>query len=147
MDAVIALDHKGPGDIPPGDTRGGAREAGTDHERIIGELRLLLAALAQRADEYLSSRAEAASAPSCGWCPLCTVVELVRDQRPEFRLVEQLAAAVAVIRQTLAEPQDETPQPDPPDPAPDVKVQRINLQRVGGNILRGQAGVGEGRGC
>jgi hypothetical protein len=143
------LDHKAQGDEPPADARGAKHESGADHDRIIDELRLLLDAVAQRADEYLSKRAETAamSSPSCGWCPLCTVVAMLRDQRPDLRLVEQLAAVVTVIRQLLAEPQGEPPQPDPPEPAPEAKAQRIDIQRVGGRVLRDQVAAREGRGC
>lgn len=152
MDAVIALEHKGGrdqprADVPPRDDQGAQHEPGA-HDRIIGELRLLLDAVAQRADEYLSSRAETApvSSSSCGWCPLCTAVSVLRGQRADLRVVEQLAAAVTVIRQLLAEPQEAPPQPDPPDPAPEVKVQHIDIRRVDGHILHEQAGA-EGRGC
>lgn len=146
------MQHKPSEDGPPADARG------ADHERVVNELRLLLDAVAQRADEYLSRRAEttATSSASCGWCPLCTIVSMLRGQRTDLRLVEQMAAVVTVIRQLLAEPQDESRQSDasrsdPPEPAsdvpaPDVRVQRINIQRVGGRVLRGQVGASDGPG-
>lgn len=133
----------------PGRDRG----TGTAHDRIVDELRLLLDAVAQCAEEYLGGRAEATAecrdAPpaSCGWCPLCAVVTLLRGQRPDVRFVEQLAAAVTLLRQSLAEPYEEPPQPDPPERAPDFKVQRINVRRVDGRILREQATAGKGPGC
>lgn len=128
------------------------------HDRIADELRLLLDAAAQRAEEYLNSRSDAAAdgrsdAPaSCGWCPLCTVVALLRGQRPDLRFVEQLAAVITLLRQSFAESYE---RPSPPDHAEDnpdsdndtdIKVQRISVQRVNGRVLR-ETTAGKGHGC
>lgn len=156
------------------DHPGGDGGSATAHDRIVDEFRLLLDALAHRAEEYLTSRSEAADgrgefSASCGWCPLCTVVALLRGQRIDLRLVEQVAAAIILLRQSLAEPYerqaspdqaDMTPDADPADtdpadtdpetapetdPAPETKVQRISVRRVSGRVLPETTTAGEGR--
>lgn len=141
MDAVIVVDQM-PGTDQPD-------QEGEPHDRIVAELRLLLDSLAQRAEEYLRSRAgtegEETAAHSCGWCPLCTAVAALRAQWPDRKIAEQLVTVVTLLRQLLIEPQDEPSQPDPPEQ--DIKVQRIAVRRVGGRVLHGQATTTEGRGC
>lgn len=146
----------------------------TAHDRIVDEFRLLLDAVAHRVEEYLNSRSEAADgrgefSASCGWCPLCTVVALLRGQRPDLRLVEQVAAAITLLRQSLAEPYERQAPPDQPnmapdadpadadpagtdpeaapetDPARETKVQRISVRRVSGRVLSETTTAGKDR--
>ncbi|MER5388863.1 hypothetical protein [Saccharopolyspora sp. NPDC002686] len=108
------------------------------HEQLVEELRLLLDALAGKAEEYLRGCDQASEPPSeagergCGWCPLCAAVALVRGHRPELN--DQLLGIVQLLRQAMAEP---APQPTEAEPEPDApaKVQRIRVQRVGGTVL------------
>ncbi len=113
-------------------------------EQVIDELRQLLDALAGRAEEYLLRAGQQQDAvhtgpESCGWCPVCAVLAIMRGERPELtaRLVEQLAGLLAVLRQFAAEharaAETSTPQHDEPQ-RPDV--QPITLQRVAGDVLR-----------
>ncbi|GAA4614110.1 hypothetical protein GCM10023108_17410 [Saccharopolyspora hordei] len=106
------------------------------HEQLVEELRLLLDALAGRAEEYLrgcGTRAEAEER-GCGWCPLCAAVALVRGRRPELN--DQLLGIVQLLRQAVADPE---PEPAQPERAPEepTKVQRIHVRRVGGTVLDG----------
>lgn len=159
-------------------TEDAAREGGRDgHDRATEELRSLLDALAFRAEEYLlglGRSAEESGAPTggervcepagtCGWCPLCAAVSLLRGDRPELavRLSEQVAGLVTLLRQALAEQRDGPSRPAgqpsgaegspaeaEAEPVP-PKVQRIDVQRVRGSVLRpGGTGVrAEARGC
>ncbi|SFS67743.1 hypothetical protein [Saccharopolyspora flava] len=109
-----------------------------EHDRLLEELRLLLDALAGKAEEYLRGceqtpeRGEA----GCGWCPLCAAMALARGQRPELH--DQLLGIVQLLRQALIEhsgtaanetPADEETEPEEP------KVQRIQVERVSGPVL------------
>ncbi|MBB5068163.1 hypothetical protein [Saccharopolyspora gloriosae] len=145
-------------------TAEGAPGAGAGRDRVTEEFRLLLDAAAWRAEEYLrgaggaehaehaaddadgtgqgSDRRRSESASSCGWCPICAVVALLRGERPEptSRLTEQLAGLVELLRESLAEHGRAPAEPAPPTapgdsgdaepPAP--KVQRIDVRRVRG---------------
>lgn len=140
-----------------------SEDHGPGREQIIDELRLLLDAVAFRAEEYLAGcgdgEGDAAgegqdrtgSAP-CGWCPLCAVASILRGQRPELsaRVTEQLAGLVTVLRQVLVDERgspgataDSGTSDDPEsgiDPS-SPKVQRIDVRRVRGRVSR------EERGC
>ncbi|RKT82465.1 hypothetical protein SAMN05421805_12238 [Saccharopolyspora antimicrobica] len=103
------------------------------HDQLVEELRLLLDALAGKAEEHLRGCAPRAEDEErgCGWCPLCAAVALVRGQRPELN--DQLLGIVQLLRQAMAEPE---PQPaEEPEPDAPAKVQRIRVQRVGGTVL------------
>jgi hypothetical protein len=143
-------------------TRPGNSATGQDHEprqahdQIIDELRLLLDAVVCRAEEYLRGQGEPpedqadALGATCGWCPLCTVVSIVRARRPELTamLVQQLATVVALLRQLVADQHEDSPQRhDAPEPAAKSKVQRIDVRRVSGRVHRETGCAPEGQGC
>jgi hypothetical protein len=119
------------------------------HDQLVEELRLLLDAVAGKAEEYLhgcgGQDVQADGGAGCGWCPLCATVALVRGRRPELN--EQLAGMVQLLRQVLAdqcsgaprtagtpessESSEEDGSAEPATP----KVERIRVQRVGGSAL------------
>ena len=74
------------------------------------------------------------SAETCAVCPLCTLVAVLRGERPELvqRVAEHLGGLVTVLRAAL----EEAAEPAAPPPArtasgsPKV-VQRIRVERVG----------------
>jgi hypothetical protein len=119
--------------------------------KLAEEARLLLEALAERAEPWLNRYADsAAAAPepgaehspaTCGWCPVCAGIAVLRGERPELavRAAEHAAGLLAVVRSALAPP---VPAPaDPADPAapaeprpePEAapRVQKINVRRKG----------------
>ncbi|HEX4724142.1 MAG TPA: hypothetical protein VH333_16620 [Pseudonocardiaceae bacterium] len=104
--------------------------------RLAEELRLLLDALAERAQPMLNRLAaadpEAEHTPAtCGWCPVCAGMAVLRGERPELavRAAEHAAGLLAVVRSALA---SSTPPPaasaSSPPPSPD-RVQHITVQR------------------
>jgi hypothetical protein len=98
--------------------------------RLAEELRLLLDALAERAQPWLNRLATEPDADhtpaTCGWCPVCAGMAVLRGERPELavRAAEHAAGLVAVLRSALA-------QTDPPPPAgaPDDRVEHITVRR------------------
>lgn len=139
---------------------------GDGREQILEELRLLLDAMAYRAEDFLhgllrdgehdAGHGNGASS-TCDWCPVCAAVAVARGERPELtaRLAEQLAGLVTLLRQILHEghstaahatprPADEPVAEDPmfdqhddDQPPSEPKVQRIEVQRVSGRVLKG----------
>lgn len=103
------------------------------HDQLVEELRLLLDALAGKAEDYLRGCAPRAESEErgCGWCPLCAAVALVRGHRPDLN--DQLLGIVQLLRQAMAEPAP--PPAEEPEPDAPAKVQRIRVQRVGGTVL------------
>ena len=97
--------------------------------RLTDELRLLLDALADRAQPWLNRMAAEADGkhlPStCEWCPLCAVLAMLNGQRPELaiRAAEHAAGLLAVLRAALApserssdgDDHEENPEADPTD--------------------------------
>lgn len=149
---------------------GGSGGRGTDSEqdgggrdRMAEELRLLLDAAAQRAEEYLRGAGggertrDRCAAPSgettsggasCGWCPICAVAALVRGDQPELttKLADQLSGLVELLRGTLAEhrhaePAEPAAETAEPAAEPASKVQRIEVRRVRGTTA---AAAGKG---
>lgn len=108
---------------------------GTGREQIVDELRLLLDALAVRAEDYLRGvgETEQTCEASCGWCPICAVAAIARGERPE--LTGKLADIVALLREALAEHAQASAPQEEEEPAP-PKAQRIDIQRVNGQVLR-----------
>lgn len=53
----------------------------------------------------LGADGSAQGGSSCGWCPFCMVVAIVRGERPEFsaRALEQATQLVALLRAVLAD--------------------------------------------
>ncbi|MFD0919758.1 hypothetical protein ACFQ16_08385 [Saccharopolyspora rosea] len=112
------------------------REA--NHEQLVEELRGLLDAIAERAEDYLRG-CRPDGADGCGWCPVCAAVALVRGQRPEVaaRLTEHVAGLLQALRQVLAEQAAEPAAEEEPDEEQEKgKVQRISVRRVDGSVLR-----------
>jgi hypothetical protein len=104
-----------PQDSPPG-------------ARLAQEARLLLDAFAQRAEPWLNELAAERDAPAghtpatCGWCPVCAGIAVLRGDRPELavRAAEHAAGLLAVLRSALHPPaEDSTDSTDPTDPAAD----------------------------
>lgn len=107
------------------------------HDQLLDELRQLLDVIAGKAEDYLSScdqGAEPGSGTSCGWCPLCAAVALLRGRRPELN--DQILGIIQSLRQMLADQRPaEAPEESEEDvPAPS-KVQRIAVRRVAGPVL------------
>jgi hypothetical protein len=93
----------------------------TETASLAEEIRLLVEMVVERAAPWLDGviaaghgvpprdsddgAGEATEGESCGWCPLCAVVAVVRGEKPEFvaRLVEQAARLVALLRAVLAD--------------------------------------------
>lgn len=98
--------------------------------RLAEELRLLLDALAERAEPLLNRLA--AGEPdehvpaTCGWCPVCATMAVLRGERPELavRAAEHAAGLLSVLRSALAEPH-----PTPHQPGDDHHVQHIPVHR------------------
>lgn len=104
--------------------------------RLAEELRLLLDALAERAQPMLNRLAtpdpDAEHTPAtCGWCPVCAGMALLRGERPELavRAAEHAAGLLAVLRSALAERAPTPTEPTPPPPA--ERVQHITVRRPG----------------
>jgi hypothetical protein len=95
---------------------------GYDGARLTEEIRLLVEMVVEHAAPWLEGVVSAGHGTeqpgepepgeqSCGWCPLCAIVAVVRGQRPEFaaRFLEQAAQLIALLRAVLAdrwEPQE-----------------------------------------
>lgn len=106
-----------------------------EHDRLLEELRLLLDALAGKAEEYLRGCEQdpKQGESGCGWCPLCAAMALARGQRPELN--DQLLGIVQLLRQALVDHDEHTAR-EPEDPQPEEpKAQRIQVARVAGPVL------------
>lgn len=109
--------------------------------KIAEEFKLLLGVLADRAEPWLNRLAtapdEAEHTPAtCGWCPLCAGMAVLRGERPELavRAAEHASGLLAVLRASLAErptpePKQE-PEAEPAQPEPE-RVQKIAIRRRG----------------
>ncbi|HVV18141.1 MAG TPA: hypothetical protein VHF06_01820 [Pseudonocardiaceae bacterium] len=116
--------------------------------RLAEETRLLLDALAERAQPWLNRLAapgdDGEHTPStCNWCPLCAGMAVLRGERPELavKAAEHAAGLIAVLRAALAErpapassPSSESSPPaSAPEPAADPsRVQHIPVRRHDG---------------
>jgi hypothetical protein len=78
--------------------------------RLAEETKLLLGTLAERAEPWLNRMAEGPSAEqsehtpaTCGWCPLCAGLAVLRGDRPELtaRAAEHAIGLLAVLRSAL----------------------------------------------
>ncbi|HEX5403019.1 MAG TPA: hypothetical protein VFX16_12035 [Pseudonocardiaceae bacterium] len=123
--------------------RNGTSEAGAGSDeqplpgaRLAEELRLLLDALAERAEPMLNRLAAAPTGDraehtpaTCGWCPLCAGMAVLRGERPELavRAAEHAAGLLTVLRAALAEHAPAEAAPSSPEPAD--RVQHITVQR------------------
>lgn len=100
--------------------------------RLAEELRLLLDALAERAEPVLNRLAagehEEHTPATCGWCPLCAAMAVLRGERPELavRAAEHAAGLLAVLRTALAETRGT---PDTQHQNREDRVQHIPVRR------------------
>lgn len=103
-------------------------------DRIAEELRLLIDALAEKAEPWLARiAAEGAEhdPTTCDWCPVCAVAAVIRGERSEMaaKAAEHAAGLLAVLRAALRQQRPETAeateQPTPP------RVQKIAVRRRG----------------
>lgn len=130
-------------------TYGESDAAGESRDKTAEELRLLLEAVASRAEEYLlglsggEQGACSSDGSACGWCPLCAVISLARGERPQLgaQLPEQLAGLAAALRQALVEHQASGHSSESHGAAHDdatereAKVQPITVRRVRGSVV------------
>jgi hypothetical protein len=121
--------------------------------KIAEELRLLLGVLAERAEPWLNRLATAPDGgpggaaehtpATCGWCPLCAGMAVLRGERPELavRAAEHASGLLAVLRASLAErpPAESSTAPEPEDEPQPERVQKIAIRRPGSN-----SGAGSG---
>lgn len=110
--------------------------------KIAEELKLLLGVLADRAEPWLTRLATAQDGAehtpaTCGWCPLCAGMAVLRGERPELavRAAEHASGLLAVLRASLAERPPTEPKPEPSaeseeEPQPE-RVQKIAIRRRG----------------
>ncbi|HUQ60584.1 hypothetical protein [Lentzea sp.] len=106
-----------------------------DTGKLAEELRLLLDTAAERVQPWLQRVAEAGDGShtpeTCGWCPLCNGVALLRGDRSELaaKAAEHAAGLIAVLRAALSEPG--TPPGPAEEPATDAgqRVQHIKVVR------------------
>ncbi|WP_158882653.1 hypothetical protein [Amycolatopsis anabasis] len=126
-------------------------QAGQDGASLAEEIRLLVDMVMDRAAPWLDDvlaaghgAAEADQTPhdeqrTCGWCPLCAIVAVVRGERPEFaaRVLEQAAQLVALLRAVLAdrwEPQEGVHMPGfrpaPAEPPREPRAEAARVQRI-----------------
>jgi len=82
-------------------------------QKLAEELRLLIDAAAERAQPWLQKLATAGEGEgaehnpqTCGWCPLCNGVALLRGDRSELasKAAEHVAGLLTVLRAALADP-------------------------------------------
>jgi hypothetical protein len=99
--------------------------------RLAEELRLLLDALAERAQPWLNRLATEPATDhtpaTCGWCPVCAGMAVLRGERPELavRAAEHAAGLVAVLRSALAQPE-----PSQSARSADDRVEHITVRRT-----------------
>jgi hypothetical protein len=80
--------------------------------KLVEELRLLIDVAAERAQPWLQKVASAADGTgehnpqTCGWCPLCNGVALLRGDRSELaaKAAEHVSGLLTVLRAALSEP-------------------------------------------
>lgn len=105
--------------------------------KLAEELRLLIDTAAERMQPWLQRVAEAGDGEhtpeTCGWCPLCNGVALLRGDRSELaaKAAEHAAGLVAVLRAALREPGAPPAAAAEEEPAPDSgqRVQHIKVVR------------------
>jgi hypothetical protein len=109
--------------------------------KLAEELRLLIDTAAERMQPWLQRVSEAGDGShtpeTCGWCPLCNGVALLRGDRSELaaKAAEHAAGLVAVLRAALREPGAPAPSADSEEHAPEhdsgagQRVQHIKVVR------------------
>lgn len=122
----------------------GATESGeVPGARLAEEARLLLDALAERAQPWLNRLAAESDADdaghtpaTCGWCPICAGLAVLRGERPELavRAAEHAAGLLAVLRAALAEPaprpRSEAESPTGTGPEPEGEPEATRVQHI-----------------
>jgi hypothetical protein len=100
-------------------------------------LRLLLDALAERAQPMLNRLAAESTGPdgehtpaTCGWCPVCAGLAVLRGERPELavRAAEHAAGLLSVLRSALADHAPSSP-PESAGESAGERVQHIPVRR------------------
>lgn len=109
--------------------------SGDESERLAEELRLLVDAFTQRAEQCLRHTDHAAGESlrgACDWCPLCAMITAGRSGQFEIvgRWAGQLADMVTALRHSLAKEEDHAPEPGPAEGSETPAVRRIEVQRV-----------------
>ncbi|MBV8931380.1 MAG: hypothetical protein JOZ47_19110 [Kutzneria sp.] len=97
---------------------------GQDSSRTVTEeLRLLLEAVAERAEPWLQRLGTGKDGTehvegSCDWCPVCAVAAVLRGERSELaaKAAEHAAGLLAVLRMAMRQPPD-APPADTPAPS------------------------------
>ncbi|MFC0540050.1 hypothetical protein [Kutzneria chonburiensis] len=103
-------------------------------DRIAEELRLLIDALAEKAEPWLQ-RIVADSADheptTCDWCPVCAVAAVLKGERSELaaRAAEHAAGLLTVLRMAVQQERSAPPRAEEPAAAP--RVQKITVRRPG----------------
>ncbi|HEY3262363.1 MAG TPA: hypothetical protein VGJ95_19205 [Pseudonocardiaceae bacterium] len=92
-------------------------------DRFEPGARSVLAGLRVEADAAASDGQQRPSA--CQWCPLCSLIALVRGEAPELggRIAEQATALLTTLRALLEQPR--TPSAEPPR---QPRVQQIEVR-------------------
>jgi len=103
-------------------------------DRIAEELRLLIDAVAEKAEPWLARIAADGAehdATTCDWCPVCAVAAVVRGERSEMaaKAAEHAAGLLAVLRMALQ--QQRPSQPPAGEPQASPRVQKITVRRRG----------------
>lgn len=119
------------------------------HGSVSEQLRALAELLAERLEPGSGRPGQghgAEPAPSCAWCPVCSILDLLRGQRPELaaRLTEHGAGLLAAVREALTTPaaagQRSEPDPPPGDAGERAeRVQHVPVRRTGGHHRHRQA--------
>jgi hypothetical protein len=109
-------------------------DAVSGQDRIAEELRLLIDAVAEKAEPWLARIAADGAehdATTCDWCPVCAVAAVVRGERSEMaaKAAEHAAGLLAVLRMALQ--QQRPSQPPAGEPQASPRVQKITVRRRG----------------
>ncbi|RJQ69614.1 hypothetical protein D5S17_30985 [Pseudonocardiaceae bacterium YIM PH 21723] len=112
---------------------------GGEPRQLADEAKLLFEAIAGKADPWLQKMAaETASGEhspaTCGWCPLCAVLAVLRGERPELavKLAEQASGLLTTLRLLVDQQTSGGPAPQQRTegaPAQPTTVERIKVDR------------------
>lgn len=104
--------------------------------KLAEELRLLIDTAAERAQPWLQKLATAGDAGehnprTCGWCPLCNGVALLRGDRSELaaKAAEHVSGLLTVLRAALADPVTRTTASTEDEHPAEPRVQHIQVVR------------------
>jgi hypothetical protein len=109
-------------------------DAVSGQDRIAEELRLLIDAVAEKAEPWLARIAADGAehdATTCDWCPVCAVAAVIRGERSEMaaKAAEHAAGLLAVLRMALQQQRPAQAPADEPQAPP--RVQKITVRRRG----------------